>query len=197
VFRTNAAYLDQLLSDRFPCPVETHGGVVCRGVLQLSERFHGLPSKVYMLDCDTVFALQIPNDISDARTDRSLKILLVTDRRFGSEVLQSSRPRCSPPIVVSNRVAKDAVEPRNRALVLADSRAMFYSLDVGRLQDILGSFGVFYAGGQEAEKSGVVHGHTFDNAFILINPACLDLVHPIASFVPHFTRSQFMGKDVK
>ena len=69
VLRTNAAYLNQLLSGRFSGPVETHVGVVCRGVLKLSERFHGLAGKIDMLDRFPVFGLQVPNHIADAGAD--------------------------------------------------------------------------------------------------------------------------------
>jgi hypothetical protein len=82
----------------------------------------------------------------------SCSLRLVADGRFGGERLMGTCTRGSPPIVVCDRIPKDAVEPRDCALVVTDLGTMLHGFQVRRLEDVLGNSPVFNAGRQKAQK---------------------------------------------
>src|ERR1019366_5613293 len=64
------------------------------------------------------------------------------------------------PIVIRYRVPKDPREPGDCALVVTDLGTMFHGLQIGRLEDVLGSRPVFNACGQKTQKLHLVSGNT-------------------------------------
>ena len=143
----------EFLRDRLPCTVQSYRGVVGRCRLGLSKRFDCHSTKVNLFNRSAILALQDTDHVSDAGTDCLRHLSLVADRCFGGERLMGAGTSGSSPIVVSNGIPKNAIEPRDRALVITYFGTVFNSLQVRRLENVLRSRPVFDTGRQKAQKS--------------------------------------------
>jgi hypothetical protein len=145
VLGTGTADRRQHLCDGFPRSVQAYRSIVGRNLLRLCKGLYGDTPEVNLFNRGAVLTFEIVNHISNTGTNRIRKLRLITHRRFRGESFISSGTCPGPPVVICDRIAKNAIEPRDCALSFADFGAMFHGLQVRNLQDVFSSRLIFYA----------------------------------------------------
>lgn len=130
-------------------------GIVGRHILRQSERLDRLPAKIDSLDCCPVFRPEISYYLPNACAGLLLQLRLTGFFPIGGKLLNHSQAYRRSPVVIDNRIPQDPVEPRYGTLRITQLSPMFESLEIGRLQNVLGCLWVAEPLAQKPEKPAV------------------------------------------
>ncbi len=187
-----AANQGQLFGNRLPCPVQTYGCIVWRYASRPGKVFNRLLTEIDFFDGSPVFVFEIADDIPNAGTNRLLELRFVAGRSFRRESFVRFIPRGSPPVMIGDRIAEGAIEPRNGAFAVPDRRAMFNGPDIGRLQNVFGRCRILNARCKEVEKPCLMRCNSLQNIFphgsttALLNSFLVRLLCYIGNGLSHF-----------
>ena len=158
-----------LLAQRFPCTVDANSRIAARDSGRLGEIVQTALAEIDDGQSFTILRLERGQQLRNALAD------VVPDFRFSCLVGGKLAPpsfhgavRCrAVPVVVDDRIAQNAIEPRDNALVVAQFAPALDAPHERRLQNVLRRGAGFHVPFNEGQELPVSLHQTFDGPLVL------------------------------